>query len=152
MIIQSDQPVLWPVVNQGVSRAGIPTVTQFHVELVVIVISISATVFLIFQAVIYVTAAKIKWLNQKKVFNAIAANMVGNSPRDQRSNRHARSSFSFFARVEVRITSTRLAKTSTVADRIKKSSRVRYETLGKSVPTAKRYAIRVSMLVMATLI
>ena len=35
---------------------------------------------------------------------------------------------------------------------MKKSSRVKYETLGKSAPTANRYAISVSMVVMATLI
>jgi len=90
--------------------------------------------------------------HQIKLFNVNNENMAGNSQRDQRSNLRANSSFSCPASVEVTTTSMRLANTRIVADRMKKSSRVKYDTLGKSAPTANRYAIRVSMVVMATLI
>ena len=59
-------------------------------------------------------------------------------------------SLSDLAKYDVVTTWTRLANTITEAPRMNRSKRVMYSTLGKLAPAAKRYAIKVSMAVIAT--
>ena len=65
-------------------------------------------------------------------------NAAGKTKRAIRSINRAVVSWFFFAKVDVISTSISAVKTKIVEHRIKKSSRVRYDTLGNEAPTIKR--------------